>query len=144
MEGVEKVVVDASVAVKWFVPERYYERAVALRDAYLRGEVELIAPDLIVYEVANALRFHRVYKLPPEDVVGAVRDVVNLGITRRLALEGWLKAVELSVDKGVSIYDAVYGAIALIVNGILVTSDEELYERIGDSVRVAMLSEVSL
>jgi len=132
------------VAVKWFVPERYYERAVALRDAYLRGEVELIAPDLIVYEVANALRFHRVYKLPPEDVVGAVRDVVNLGITRRLALEGWLKAVELSVDKGVSIYDAVYGAIALIVNGILVTSDEELYERIGDSVRVAMLSEVSL
>ena len=132
------------MAVKWFVPERYYERAVALRDAYLRGEVELIAPDLIVYEVANALRFHRVYKLPPEDVVGAVRDVVNLGITRRLALEGWLKAVELSVDKGVSIYDAVYGAIALIVNGILVTSDEELYERIGDSVRVAMLSEVSL
>jgi len=131
------------VAVKWFVPERYYERAVALRDAYLKGEVELIAPDLIVYEVANALRFHRVYELPPEDVVSAVKDLLNLGIVRKLTLEGWLRAVELSVGRGVSVYDAVYGATALIVNGTLVTSDEGLCEKLEDSVRVVTLSEVS-
>ena len=131
------------MAVKWFVPERYYERAVALRDAYLKGEVELIAPDLIVYEVANALRFHRVYELPPEDVVSAVKDLLNLGIVRKLTLEGWLRAVELSVGRGVSVYDAVYGATALIVNGTLVTSDEGLCEKLEDNVRVVTLSEVS-
>lgn len=144
MEGVEKVVVDASVAVKWFVPERHYERAVALRDAYLRGEVELAAPDLVLYEVANALRFHRVFRLAPGDVVGAVRALAGLGIVRSLSPEEWLRAIELSVDGGVSVYDAVYGAMALSIGGMLVTSDEELYEKIGGKVRVVMLSELSL
>ena len=136
--------VDASVAVKWFVPERYYEKALKLRDAYLNEEVDLISPSLIVYEVSNALRFHRVYKLPPEDIVNAIRDIIDLDIIRKLPLKGWLKAVKLSVDKGVSIYDAAYGATALIYNGILVTSDERLHESIKDRVEVIMLNELDL
>ncbi len=136
--------VDASVVVKWFVPEKYYEEALKLRDAYLNGRVELMSPRLIIYEVANALGFHRVYKLSSEDIVSAVRDIIDLGIIRRLSLEGWLKAVKLSIDRGVSIYDAVYGAMALISNGILVTNDEELRERIGDRIRVIMLDELDL
>ena len=138
------MIVDASVAVKWFVPERYYEKALRLRDAYLDEEIDLTSPDLIVYEVANALRFHRVYKLSTEDVVNAVRDIIDLGIVRRLTSEDWLRAVELSIDMEVSIYDAAYGALALISNGILVTSDEKLHERIKDRVRVVMLNELGL
>jgi len=34
-------VVDASVAVKWFVPEKYYEKALRLRNVYLNGGVDL-------------------------------------------------------------------------------------------------------
>ena len=136
--------VDASVAVKWFVPERYYEKALRLRNVYLNGGVDLVSPDLIIYEVANALKFHRMYKLPPEDIVSAVRDIVDIGIVERLPLEGWLRAVKLSMDKEMSIYDAVYGAAALIYNGILVTSDEKLREKIEDKVRVIMLNELDL
>jgi len=137
-------VVDASVAVKWFVPEKHYEEALRLRDAYLDGRVDLVSPGLVVYEVANALRFHRVYKLSLEDIVSAVKDIVDLGVVRRLTLEAWLRAVELSVNMGVSIYDAVYGAMALILNGVLVTSDEKLRERIENKVRVIMLDELHL
>ena len=53
-----------------------------------------------------------------------------------MTLEGWLKAIKLSIDKDISIYDAIYGAMTLIFNGILVTSDEKLSERIKDTVRV--------
>ena len=44
------VVIDASVALKWFVEEQGTEQAAAL----LAGQDLLIAPDLIVAEVANA------------------------------------------------------------------------------------------
>ena len=61
-----------------------------------------------------------------------------------MTLEGWLKAIKLSIDKDISIYDAIYGAMTLIFNGILVTSDEKLSERIKDTVRVVTLDELSL
>jgi predicted nucleic acid-binding protein len=45
------LVVDASVAVKWFVREQGYERAVALS----REANRLAAPDRLLLEVANVL-----------------------------------------------------------------------------------------
>jgi len=47
----ETLVVDASVAVKWFLPEPDAEPAVAL----LRAGHRLIAPDLLWIEVASVL-----------------------------------------------------------------------------------------
>ncbi len=105
--------------------------------------MELIAPELVLYEVANALRFHKIYKLTVDDIVSAIRDVINLGITRKVTVENWLYAVKLSFSNKISIYDAVYGAMALVTNSILVTSDKELYTRIKDVVNVIMLNELS-
>jgi predicted nucleic acid-binding protein len=44
------LVIDASVALKWFIDEDGSDRAAALLD----GKELLIAPDLIVAEVCNA------------------------------------------------------------------------------------------
>lgn len=46
------VVIDASVAVKWYVAEAWRNEA---RNV-LASAAELIAPDIILTEVANALR----------------------------------------------------------------------------------------
>lgn len=45
--------VDASVAVKWFAPERGQEKALRLLEKYRDGEVEVYAPSLIVYGVST-------------------------------------------------------------------------------------------
>lgn|GEM_PF-6974778 len=82
----------------------------------------------MLYEVANALRLHRMYRLAPGSVAGVVKALAGLGIVRSFSLEG---TVELSVDESVNVYNAVYGAIALSTGGALVTSDEEFYEKIG-------------
>jgi predicted nucleic acid-binding protein len=37
MERSEKIVVDASVAVKWFVEEEYSKEALRIRDSYREG-----------------------------------------------------------------------------------------------------------
>jgi len=50
------VVADASVMVKWFVDEIYSENARKLRDEYINGTLEIIAPELMPYEVLNALK----------------------------------------------------------------------------------------
>jgi len=51
-------VLDASVLIKWFSNEEYTDRALKLRDDFLQGYTELVVPDLLLYEVSNALRWH--------------------------------------------------------------------------------------
>ena len=44
-------VVDASIAVKWVIPEVLSDAADRVRD----GEDDILAPDLLLVEVANTL-----------------------------------------------------------------------------------------
>ncbi len=52
-----EVVVDSSVAVKWFSQEDKTNEALALRDSHVRGLVTLLATPLPSCELANALRY---------------------------------------------------------------------------------------
>jgi predicted nucleic acid-binding protein len=49
----ERVVVDASVVVKWFIPEQGHANARELLLAARDRRVDLHAPDLLLAEVAN-------------------------------------------------------------------------------------------
>jgi len=49
-------VLDASVVLKWFVNEEDSDKAVRLRKQYYLGEREIVVPDLLLFEVSNALR----------------------------------------------------------------------------------------
>jgi len=55
----EKLIVDASVAVKWFLPadgsESDLDRANDVLTAFLAGEIELHAPRLMTYEACRVL-----------------------------------------------------------------------------------------
>ena len=50
-----KYVLDASVALKWELPESDSAKAFVLRDNFMAGVDELIAPDFFPVEVAHAL-----------------------------------------------------------------------------------------
>ncbi|MEM1980534.1 MAG: type II toxin-antitoxin system VapC family toxin, partial [Candidatus Caldarchaeum sp.] len=58
MEEEKILVLDANVAVKWFNVEPLRKEALTIRSKYASGEIDLIAPDLLHYEVANALRYN--------------------------------------------------------------------------------------
>jgi len=55
------VVVDASVVAKWYLEEEYTEKALKLRDMHVNGEIELTAPELLLFEVLNAIRYSGVF-----------------------------------------------------------------------------------
>src|SRR5215472_17624362 len=49
------LVVDASVAVKWILPEEGHEDALRLQERYQDEKVDLVAPYLLVSETASVL-----------------------------------------------------------------------------------------
>jgi predicted nucleic acid-binding protein len=130
------------VVVKWFAAERGFEKALKLRDMHLIGLARLVAPNLILYEVANALRFHRIYRFSAGHIVESIKSLVDLGMAGEPDPEIWRTAVELSYRTGVSVYDAIYAALAITRKALLVTSDEELYNRLKSEVSVVLLREV--
>jgi predicted nucleic acid-binding protein len=52
----DSFVIDASVVAKWFNKgESNEEEALALRNAWINGKVELYSPSLLIYEVCNSI-----------------------------------------------------------------------------------------
>lgn len=72
-------VLDASVVIKWFSEEEYTDKAVKLREDFFRGELELAVPDLLLYEVSNALRYNPDFD--ENDVVEAVDSLFDIEIS---------------------------------------------------------------
>jgi len=142
----ERAVVDASVAVKWFISERDTDKALKLRDLYLSGSLELAAPTLIYYEVANALRFHPYYGLTEAELLNTVTELRDMQMVIEPTVETWLKTFEISVSEGISIYDAIYIAESLTLDAELVTSDKRLVEDLSENrkQRITLLGETSL
>ena len=116
-------VIDASVAVKWFVPELHSREAAALLDPTFA----LHAPDLLFAEVSNALwKKTRRRELNPGEARLVLRGLASVPLevtpTRQLAAG----ALDLALDAGCTAYDAVYLALAIHHNCRLVTADERL------------------
>ncbi|MEM0011285.1 MAG: type II toxin-antitoxin system VapC family toxin [Candidatus Bathyarchaeia archaeon] len=141
MEEEKILVLDASVAVKWFNVEPLREKALIIRDKYVNGEIELIAPDLLYYEVANALRYNPRFGI--EEVKSALKALEDLSIIT-YDFEGELreKAVELAYRFGITIYDAAYVALAVIRDASLYTANKEVVVK-AQLTNVKYLPEIS-
>ena len=127
MQG-RRVVADASVVVKWVMPETYSDEASRLRDDHLSGDVVVHAPDLVLLEVASALRKYVTRGLISEDQAKEAFHLVSDTEIRLEQIDPELacSALKLSFDLGITIYDAVYIATALKLSAPLYTSDEKL------------------
>ena len=128
MEGGARVVVDASVAVKWFVEEEYTREAVLLLSAYRDALVDLAAPSLLPYEVLNTLKYSAA--LGEDELKEIMKALEDLQITLH-PLEGAYasRAIEVAMRKGITVYDASYVALAEILQATLYTADERLIRK---------------
>lgn len=124
------VVVDASVAVKWFLPENgesLVSQALALLDAYDKEEVRFVVPDLFYVETASAIwKAVRVGRVPR-----AFGDQSLVLLTQREfptvpSLKLLNKAFQIAADHGRTVYDCLYVALAVQTNSQLITADERL------------------
>lgn len=138
-----QVVPDASVILKWVLPEtgeQYYAQAEALRQSYLDNEVTLIVPSLWRFEIGNTLA--RRY---PDHVLEDITDLQNMGMREPLPSQQWLEAAcSLAQEYSVSFYDTAYHALAVVESGLFVTADERYLRAVGSHANVCHLADWSL
>lgn len=124
-----RIVVDASVAVKWVVPEEHSAAATRLLDE----DREIWAPDLIWPEAGNVFwKKWRRGELRAEEADSLLRDLQRYPV-RILSSEGLLAvAWEIASTLTRSFYDSLYLALAADRGCPLVTADRKLYNALSN------------
>jgi predicted nucleic acid-binding protein len=124
----ERLVIDASVAVKWVVAERDSDRAELLLD---HG---LVAPDLLFAECANVLwkKVRRGELTKAEaDIAAQTLEAADLAV---VPTRGYVAvATSMAVELDHPAYDAVYLAVAEAANLRVVTADDRLVRKLRQS-----------
>ena len=123
------LVVDTSVVVKWYLPEQDHEPARELRDAYLEGEFDLIAPALLPFETINALRYSGHFDT--EQLDAAAQSLSEYGIDLIPFREvGAVTKIATALD--ITVYDAAYVALAEQFETTGYTADETLLDDLAE------------
>lgn len=132
MKKGENFLLDTSVVMKWFVSEEKSQRAWQIQSDYLNGRHDLSVPELLLYEVANALKFTSLL-LTGEKIKEKIESLIKLKINIYPFDYDILQlSVDLALERDITVYDAYFLTLARETDSIFITSDEKLYDRIGD------------
>lgn len=116
------LVVDASVAVKFVVPEPDSDAAEAL----IAAPYPLVAPDWLLVEVGHALRRKQAEEgLDPAKAAAGFATMSDFFDDLRPSRELIAGAYELSARLDHAIYDCVYLELAVRERTVLVTADRK-------------------
>lgn len=119
-----RVVLDASVAVKWFRSERGSDEARQLLRRHGSGEIVITVPSLFVYEFAGvASRL-----LDPVERDELWRRFLSWRIVVREVGDALIgDSMRIADDLGCSFYDAVAPALAESLDAPLVSADRRAH-----------------
>jgi len=122
-------VADASVVIKWYVPEIHSEAARRLRKSAYRLHV----PDFFLLEFGNVV----CKKLRRGDITKQLSDTM-INDVQTILLEWhkneplFSKAFEIANETRRSLYDCLYLSLAVSLDAQMVTADLRLYNALKD------------
>ena len=124
-----KLTVDASVVVKWFVQEPFFEEARLL----LAHRLTLYAPDMVLAEFANTIwKKARRNEIPDtRPYLGEIQsldEIVSLYPVNVLIV----RATEVARELDHPVYDCLYLACAEATESVLVTADHKFAKKVAD------------
>ena len=125
-----KFVIDASVAVKWYVEEDFSEEAASV----LSGEFELNVPELIYPEFGNILwkKFRR-GEVTPAECRNIIERFRGLSLFRH-SHNALLKSAYIGAEiTGQTVYDWTYLSLAVFLNCEMVTADRRFFDALSAS-----------
>lgn len=125
-----RVCVDASLVMKWLVPEEGSEEALRLYEHWRKDDVQLLAPALLDFEVGTALRQKIVRGLLNPDDLYLIHDFyrrLDLLLIHPMELIPKTLAIAASIGQP-TVYDASYLLLAKEQGIDFVTADRKFYE----------------
>ncbi len=123
MERCREVVLDSSVVVKWFSTEIKTDEALRLRDSFTQGSLKLTGSEILIAEVANALRYKPDYDT--EKLRKALTSLLGLHLNIVHLSETILtRTAEIAYEGKVTFYDALPVSIAEHRKAVCITADE--------------------
>jgi predicted nucleic acid-binding protein len=134
-----RLVIDTSVAFKWFVAygESGLDEAWELLNRHRRGETNLVAPDLARAEIANVLRFSGT---PEEDALALLAEYERAHVVHFPATPQRVEnALGCAFTNRISVYDAMFLSLAQELNCALATADRRAFGSIPPSVAEVQL-----
>lgn len=120
----QRFIVDASVTVQWLntFHETAVDQSLALLQSCVEGVYDLIVPDLLLYEVSNALvRGKRLKGKALENALDLLLSfpLQCVWVTKKRVASASL----LASTYGLSVYDAIYVALAIEYDTLLITAN---------------------
>ncbi len=137
------VVVDASVAIKWFLSfksdEDHTDLALNLLEQAAQGSIKLVQPPHFIAEVAAVLA-----RLKPEEAQDDLLDLQNIERRTLDTPEIHATALELAIRHQHHLFDTLYHAVALHTPGAtLITADLRYYAKARAEGQIILLAEWS-
>lgn len=136
-----QVVVDASIVIKWLLTEPDSGAALSQRRAWQARGMIPAAPDFLLIELHNIL-----WKKLQRGELTAEAPILAYGPTFRLEVN-WFPfepllplAWQLAIACQVSIYDALYAALAQHLHAFFCTADTHLAKRLEGVVPIRTLA----
>jgi predicted nucleic acid-binding protein len=127
-----KYVLDASVALKWVLTEPDSPKALSVRDDFRRHLHELLAPDILLVEVAHALtRAERKGIIKPPQAIRLLADLLSTPMPLHPYRSLLAKAMAISSHLRCGVYDCLYIALAEQESCQFITADDKLVKNLG-------------
>jgi predicted nucleic acid-binding protein len=121
------LVIDASVLIKFYVPEILSDKAEELLNRVAQGDVMLLAPDLIYPEVGNILwKKQRMKELTRPEVEEITDAIVSLPLKIEASKLLLPLAIDIGIAYRITVYDALYISMARVYETKMITADRKL------------------
>lgn len=125
------VIADASIIYKWVTEEDTDPDTPALKllRQFLDGKEDVSIPDIVLYELANALSTKTNLTFKEVQEAWNLFERLNLNVVNP-SLKFIRKSIEFSRKYHVTVYDASYAVLALEKNCIFLTADSKFVKKI--------------
>lgn len=137
----KQIVVDSSVAVKWFntKDEDYLDQADKILNYLKEEKIEIFMPEISKYEITNALLYK---KLSLSLINTSLSTLYNMSI-KFVPLDSVLatETVEIAYNNKITFYDACFLSLAKKIKGQLVTDNIKHQRKNIENIKVVELKD---
>jgi predicted nucleic acid-binding protein len=120
---------DASVLIKFYVPEILSDRAERLLAKVEKKDIDLLAPDLIYPEAGNIFwKKQRLKELTRSEVEEITDAILSLPLKMEASKPLLPLALDIAIACGITVYDAIYVSLAKVYETTMITADRKLVD----------------